>query len=193
MTEPILRCLVEPAASGDPEAPLIVLGPSLGTTTALWDGVVSALSAQHRVLRFDLPGHGISPATTEGFTVADLAASVLAAVDAAGGGSFHYAGISLGGAIGLELAIRYPDRLRSLAVICSGAKIGTADGWLERAAKIRASGTPSQVQGSSERWFAPGFLDRDPSAGSKALETLMDVDDESYALACQALADFDVT
>jgi 3-oxoadipate enol-lactonase/4-carboxymuconolactone decarboxylase len=193
MTQPILRCLVEPAATGDPDAPLIVLGPSLGTTTALWDGVVGALAAQHRVLRFDLPGHGISPATIESFTVAELAASVLAAVDAAGGGPFDYAGISLGGAIGLELALQYPDRVRSLAVICSGAKIGTADGWLERAAQIRASGTPSQVQGSSERWFAPGFLERDPSAGSKALETLMDVDDESYALACQALADFDVT
>ncbi|MET0933400.1 MAG: 4-carboxymuconolactone decarboxylase [Mycetocola sp.] len=192
MTEPIVRCIVEPAATGDPNAPLIVLGPSLGTTTALWDGVVGALAAQHRVLRFDLPGHGISPATTAGFTVADVAASVVAAVDAAGGGPFSYAGISFGGAIGLELALRYPGRVRSLAVICSGAKIGTAAGWQERAGQIRASGTPSQVRGSSERWFAAGFLERDPSAGSKALETLMDVDDESYALACEALAGFDV-
>jgi 3-oxoadipate enol-lactonase/4-carboxymuconolactone decarboxylase len=192
MTEPILRCLVEPASTGEPDGPLIVLGPSLGTTTALWGGTVGALAAQHRVLRFDLPGHGISPAVTEQFTVAELAASVVAAVDAAGGGPFHYAGISLGGAIGLELALRYPDRVLSLAVICSGAKIGTADGWLERAGQIRESGTPAQVRGSSERWFVPGFLDRNPSAGSKALETLMEVDDESYALACQALADFDV-
>lgn len=192
MTEPLIRCVVEPAAAGGPNAPLIVLGPSLGTTTALWDGVVGALAAQHRVLRFDLPGHGISPAAAAGFTVAEVAASVLTAVDAAGGGPFSYAGISFGGAVGLELALRYPDRVRSLAVICSGAKIGTAEGWQERAGQIRASGTPSQVRGSSERWFAPGFLERDPSAGSKALEALMDVDDESYALACEALAAFDV-
>jgi 3-oxoadipate enol-lactonase/4-carboxymuconolactone decarboxylase len=190
MTEPIIRCIVGPAE--DTDRPLIVLGPSLGTTTALWDGVVGALDARYRVLRFDLPGHGISPATTERFSVGELAASVLAAVDAAGGGSFHYAGVSLGGAIGLELALRHPDRVLTLAVICSGAKIGTAEAWHERAAQIRASGTPSQVRGSSERWFAPGFLQRDPSAGSRALETLMDVDDESYALACEALAGFDV-
>lgn len=193
MTEPIVRCIVEPAATDNPNAPLIVLGPSLGTTTALWGGVVGALAVRHRVLRFDLPGHGISPAATAGFTVGDLAASVIAAVDAAGGDSFDYAGISLGGAVGLELALRYPDRVRSLAVICSGARIGTAEGWRERAGQIRASGTPSLVRASAERWFAPGFLERDPSAGSKALETLMEVDDESYALACEALADFDVT
>jgi 3-oxoadipate enol-lactonase/4-carboxymuconolactone decarboxylase len=190
MTEPIIRCIVGPAE--DTDRPLIVLGPSLGTTTALWDGVVGALDARYRVLRFDLPGHGISPATTERFSVGELAASVLAAVDAAGGGPFHYAGVSLGGAIGLELALRHPDRVLTLTVICSGAKIGTAEAWHERAAQIRASGTPSQVRGSSERWFAPGFLQRDPSAGSRALETLMDVDDESYALACEALAGFDV-
>jgi 3-oxoadipate enol-lactonase/4-carboxymuconolactone decarboxylase len=193
MTPPILRCVVEPVRSGAPDAQLIVLGPSLGTTTALWDGVVGALAEHYRVLRFDLPGHGVSPAATAPFSVAELAASVVAAVDSIGGGSFHYAGISLGGAIGLELALGFPERLRTLAVICSGAKIGASEGWRERAAQIRASGTASQVRASSERWFAPGFLERDPSAGSGALEKLMHVDDESYGLCCDALADFDVT
>ncbi|WP_022884485.1 4-carboxymuconolactone decarboxylase [Glaciibacter superstes] len=193
MTRPILRCVVEPVRSGAADAQLIVLGPSLGTTTALWDGVVPALAEHHRVLRFDLPGHGFGPATTEPFTVAELAASVVTAVDSIGGGSFHYAGVSLGGAIGLRLALDFPDRLRSLAVICSASKIGSSQGWLERAAQVRASGTSAQVRGSSERWFAPGFLERDPSAGSTALEKLMHVDDESYALCCEALAGFDVT
>jgi 3-oxoadipate enol-lactonase/4-carboxymuconolactone decarboxylase len=178
--------------SSAPNAPLIVLGPSLGTTTALWDGVVAALAEHHRVLRLDLPGHGFSPATTEPFTMAELAASVVALVDTIGGGSFHYAGVSLGGAIGLELALNHPERLQSLAVICSGAKIGTAESWQERAAQVRASGTPSLVRSSSERWFAPGFLERNPSAGSSSLEKLMEVDDESYARCCEALAGFDV-
>jgi 3-oxoadipate enol-lactonase/4-carboxymuconolactone decarboxylase len=193
MTQPTIRCIVEPVRSGSPDAQLVVLGPSLGTTTALWDGVVGTLAEHYRVLRFDLPGHGFSPAATEAFTVAELAASVIAVVDSIGGGSFHYAGISLGGAIGLELALGFRERVQSLAVICSGAKIGASEGWLERAAEIRASGTPSQVRGSSERWFAPGFLERNPSAGSSALEKLMEVDDESYALCCEALAAFDVT
>ena len=193
MSRPAILCTVEPVKSGAPDAQLVVLGPSLGTTIALWDGVVSTLAEHYRVLRFDLPGHGFSPAAMTPFTVGDLADAVITLVDSVGGGAFHYAGISFGGTIGLELALRQPHRLLSLGVICSGSKIGASEGWLERAAQIRASGTPSVVAGSAERWFAPGFLERDPAGGSAALEKLMEVDDESYSLCCEALAAFDVT
>ncbi len=47
------------------------------------------------------------------------------------------------------------------------------------------------VEGSAGRWFAPGFLDREPATGAALLESLREVDDESYALACEALAGFD--
>ncbi|GAA1001578.1 bifunctional 3-oxoadipate enol-lactonase/4-carboxymuconolactone decarboxylase PcaDC [Subtercola frigoramans] len=192
MTVPQLRCTVQPVSSGAPNAELLVLGPSLGTTTSLWQPLLAELSANFRVLRFDLPGHGASPRTREPFTMAELAEGVLALVDAVGGGAFHYAGVSMGGAIGLQLAVDHADRLRSLAVICSGPKIGTADGWDARASQVRASGTASLVASSAERWFAPGSLERSPSFTARALTELLDVDDESYALCCGALALFDV-
>lgn len=183
-----------PAAHQD----LLVLLPSLGTTTELWDGVVARLrtepsTAALRVLRIDLPGHGASPATRDAFTVADLADAVLRVVDEAGGGSFHVAGVSLGGAVALELAAEHPDRVLSLAMFCSGARLGTVDGWAHRAAAVRAAGTASLVAASAGRWFAPGFLDRDSRAGSHALDALVHVDDESYALCAEALAGFDRT
>lgn len=188
-----VRGTVHGAADDVAEPQTIVLGPSLGTTAALWGGVVPALAEHVRVLRYDLPGHGLSPAATEQFSVADVADAVIALLDSAGVGPFFYAGISFGGAVGLELALRHPDRMLGLAVICSGAKIGAAEGWIERAGEIRAGGTASVVASSADRWFAPGFLDRDPAAGSAALSALADVDDESYALCCEALAAFDVT
>lgn len=190
---PTLIGTVTPVRTAAPAAPLVVLGSSLGTTTSLWDGVVGPLAEKHRVLRFDLPGHGASPVAAQPFTVAELADAVITLVDSVGGGSFHYAGISLGGAVGLELAVRHPDRLQSLGVICSGPKIGTPDGWRERAAQIRGSGTSSVVVSSAQRWFAPGFLERDPAVGSAALNELTAVDDESYARCCEALAEYDVT
>src|SRR5215207_6526608 len=87
---------------------LLVLLPSLGTTTALWNGVVAELrrtAPALRVLRVDLPGHGASPAA-ESFTIGDLAEATLRLVDEVGGGRFHVAGVSLGGTIALELAVR---------------------------------------------------------------------------------------
>ena len=193
MTKPTIRGTIHEVAGGVVQPQTIVLGPSLGMTASLWDGVVPALAEHFRVVRFDFPGHGLSPVATGQFSIADIADAVITLVDSVGGGPFYYAGISLGGAVGLELALRHPDRMRGLAVICSGAKIGAAEGWIERAAEIRASGTGSIVAGSADRWFAPGFFERDPAAGSAALRSLIDVDDESYALCCEALAAFDVT
>ncbi|TFB70618.1 alpha/beta fold hydrolase [Cryobacterium glaciale] len=193
MSQPVILCTVEPARNGDATAPLIVLGPSLGTTTDLWGSVVPALASTYRVLRFDLPGHGFSPKTSAAFTIEEVADAVVGLVDSISVDTFHYAGISLGGAIGLALAVNHPGRLASLAVLCSGAKIGTVNAWTDRAAGVRASGTPSLVAGSAARWFAPDFLSRDPKAGAHALNQLLDIDDESYALACEALAVFDQT
>ena len=47
------------------------------------------------------------------------------------------------------------------------------------------------VAGSSQRWFAPGFLERGGDIAGRLLQTLSDTDDESYSLACEALAEFD--
>jgi 3-oxoadipate enol-lactonase/4-carboxymuconolactone decarboxylase len=195
MSELRLRGSVTPAPPTAAMTGLLVLLPSLGTTTELWDGVVGRLRSTPnapRILRVDLPGHGVSPVARAPFTVSDLAEAVLALVDEIGGGAFRVAGDSLGGAIALELAARAPERVLAAGLFCTGAAIGTPESWAERAAAVRASGTPSLVAGSAQRWFAPDYLATHPDGpGSQVLRTLMDVDDESYALCCGALAAFD--
>jgi 3-oxoadipate enol-lactonase/4-carboxymuconolactone decarboxylase len=124
--------------------------------------------------------------------MADLAAAVVVLVDSLGGGRFRYAGASLGGAIGIELAAGPDgDRLDGLAVICSNAKIGEAEGWASRAEQVRRQGTASLIAATSGRWFAPSFPSREPDIVGRMLNELVDVDDESYALCCEALAGFD--
>ncbi len=191
-----LRCSIDPAAPDAVLTELLVLGPSLGTTTALWDSTLAALRSTERgrrlrVLRWDLPGHGASPAATEVFSIADLADAVIALVDDTGGGRFHYVGISHSGTVGIELALRYPDRLLTLGLVATGSSIGTPAGWAERAAQVRAQGTASLVTGSTERWFTPATLTSRSADVSATLERLTEVDDESYALAAEALAGFD--
>ena len=175
------------------EKPLVVVGPSLGTSSVLWTQASALLGTDFDVVAWDLPGHGVSPAATETFDVAELADAVVELVDSiAPGERFHYAGVSLGGATGLQLGIKHGERLKSLSVQCSGAKIGTPEGWLERAETVRTQGTAVMIQGSAQRWFAAGFMDREPEVSSRLLHSLRDADRFSYAFCCEALAGFDV-
>ncbi len=183
---------------GRPEQPLLVLGPSLGTSAAtLWTAAAERLSADFQVLAWDLPGQGYNRAAVEGeLSMADLARDVLEVVDATGGGlhppAFHYAGDSIGGAVGLQLLLDAPDRVLSATLLCTGARIGTEDSWRERIALVTSGGTSSLVDGAAERWFAPGFLDREPERASALLGALSGADDAGYVAACGALAAFDV-
>jgi 3-oxoadipate enol-lactonase/4-carboxymuconolactone decarboxylase len=77
-------------------------------------------------------------------------------------------------------------------VLCSGAKIGTAESWAERIETVSSSGTSALVSTSAERWFGPGFLEREPDRGSALLHALADAADRGYAQVCAALARFDV-
>ncbi|MDT0328457.1 bifunctional 3-oxoadipate enol-lactonase/4-carboxymuconolactone decarboxylase PcaDC [Nocardiopsis lambiniae] len=184
--------------AGGPDLPLLLVGPSLGTSaTALWSAVAERLGDAFHVVGWNPPGHD-GARVRDPFTMAELARGVLAfarGVTAARGDadrSFSYAGDSLGGAVGLHLLLDAPEAVRTAALLCTGARIGTPDAWRERAATVRASGTPSMIEGSAKRWFAPGFPEREPSTVAALLHALQDTDAEGYALACEALADFDV-
>ncbi|AJE80407.1 3-oxoadipate enol-lactonase [Streptomyces albus] len=181
---------------GPASAPPLLLGPSLGTSLAVWDPQVPALARSHRLVRWDLPGHGGSPAallpdTENGDTeVAHLARLVLALADSLGIDRFAYAGISLGGAVGTWLAAHRPERLTSLALVCSSARFGEPEDWRGRAIHVRAEGTGPVAQTAATRWFTPGFA-TDPAA-LRLVDDLRAADPEAYAACCDALASFDL-
>ena len=189
MAEPALAAtrLAGTAAEGA----LVVVGPSLGTAVGTLWGPCAAQLTGFEVVGWDLPGHGLSRPATEGFTVKDLAASVRALASAAAAGRpAYYAGVSLGGAVAFELGLD-PGPFRAVAAVAAASRFGEASSWTERAEIVRKGGTPVMVDGSSQRWFAPGFLERDSGTAGRLLQTLSDTDDESYSLACEALAEFD--
>ncbi|GAA3987692.1 3-oxoadipate enol-lactonase [Streptomyces sp. NBC_01352] len=180
--------LLNHRAEGPTSAPPLLLGPSLGTSYALWDRVAPELSATHRVIRWDLPGHGGSAAGLigAGATVADLADLVLALADSLGIERFAYAGVSLGGAVGLHLAVHHPERVSSLAVICSSAHFNGSKPWEERAARVRVEGLDRLAESADARWFTSGFT------VPELVQDHRDADPEAYAACCDALAAFDL-
>ncbi|MFG1929339.1 4-carboxymuconolactone decarboxylase [Mycobacterium sp. NPDC048908] len=173
-------------------AGLLLLGPSVGTSTsALWGACAELLAEHVHVVGWDLPGHGRSPAS--GFRIPDLAAGVLALADEiAPGTAFHYAGNSIGGAVGLQLLLDAGDRVTTAALLCTGAAIGRPEDWAARAATVRASGTGAVVELATQRWFGAGFADQRPDVVASLVNALLATDDESYAQACEALAEFDI-
>jgi 3-oxoadipate enol-lactonase len=189
--------LLHHRTEGPEDGPALILGPSLGTSTGLWDPQLPALARRHRVLRFDLPGHGGSPtgllARPEpgATTIGDLASLVLALADHHGLERFHYAGVSLGGAIGTWLASRHPDRVASLGLVCTSAHFGGPGPWLERAALVRDKGMDPVVDATPARWFAlPGTATT--PRGAALLADLAAADPTGYAACCDALASLDL-
>ncbi|MFI7439731.1 bifunctional 3-oxoadipate enol-lactonase/4-carboxymuconolactone decarboxylase PcaDC [Nonomuraea indica] len=171
---------------GPADGPLLVLGPSLGTTMDLWRPQLPALTESWRVLRYDLPGHGGSPAAPAGFTVDTLARAVL---DLVPDEPFAVGGVSLGGAVAIAVAgtVTEPGRVRGLVLCCTAARFGEPGPWRERAAAVRAGGVAALAPVLGSRWFTPGY------DGGWVLDMPAGVDAESYAACCEALAACDLT
>ncbi|MFE5405614.1 alpha/beta fold hydrolase [Streptomyces sp. NPDC056580] len=176
---------------GPEDAPVLILGPSLGTTWHMWDRQIPELTKQWRVFRFDLPGHGGAPARPAP-SVGELAVRLLATLDAVGVQRFGYAGCALGGAVGMELALRHPERLASLALVAASPRFGTADEFRQRGVIVRTNGLDPIARTSPDRWFTGGFAAAQPAITEWAVQMVRTTDPGCYIAACEALAGFDV-
>lgn len=171
---------------------LLVVGPSLGASVALLWRDCAALLDEYEVIGWDLPGHGSGRPATEPFTVRDIADAVESAVEShSRGRRVGYAGVSFGGAVGLELATREDSPIEQVVCIAAASRIGEPEMWHDRAALVRRAGTPVIVEGAAQRWFAPGFIERAPDIAGTLLRSLAEADKDSYAWACEALAGFE--
>ncbi|MFF0273855.1 MULTISPECIES: bifunctional 3-oxoadipate enol-lactonase/4-carboxymuconolactone decarboxylase PcaDC [unclassified Streptomyces] len=176
---------------GREDAPVLVIGPSLGTTWHMWDRQIPDLTRDWRVVRFDLPGHGGAPA--EPFSsVAELGDRLLATLDTIGVQRFGYAGCSLGGAVGLDLALRAPHRVASLALVATSPRFGSADEFRQRGVIVRANGLEPMARTAPERWFTALFAGAQPAIVDWAVQMVRTTDPACYIAACEALAVFDV-
>lgn len=177
---------------GDPGNPALVLSSSLGTTRAMWDPQLEALTPHFRVIRYDHRGHGDSPTPPGPYTLADLGGDVVGLLDRLGIDRAHVCGLSLGGLVGLWLAATHPDRVDRLVVCCT-APAFPVESWHERAATVRAHGTDVLADMTLERWFTAGFRERHPDVVDRMVAMLLATRAEGYAGCCEALAGADLT
>jgi 3-oxoadipate enol-lactonase len=103
----------------------------------------------------------------------------------------HVAGLSLGGMIGMRLAVRNPERVHRLAVLCTSAKPDPQP-FLDRAATVRSGGTAPLAPTVAGRWVTPPFAAEHPELVARLEAMIAGADDEGYAACCEVVAGVDL-
>ncbi|AWH21206.1 3-oxoadipate enol-lactonase [Stenotrophomonas sp. ZAC14D2_NAIMI4_6] len=177
---------------GREDGPWLTFCNSLGTDLGMWAPQAQALSAQYRILRYDRRGHGQSSAPPGLYSVVELGADVLALWDHLGIERSHFCGLSIGGLTGQWLGVHAGNRLRTLTVAATAAKIGSDESWQARIAQVQHDGLLPLVDGTRERWFTAGFAQTHASQVEDILQRFLATSVEGYVGCCNAVgtADF---
>jgi len=102
---------------GKGEALLLIMG--YGANSTMWGLQIPAFSQEYRVISFDNRGTGQSDKPNMPYTIKMMADDAKGLLDAIGIDSAHVCGVSMGGMIAQELALNYPDRVKSLILGCT--------------------------------------------------------------------------
>jgi 3-oxoadipate enol-lactonase len=176
---------------GPEGAPVLVLSNSLGTTQELWAKQLPALAERFRVLTYDHPGHGVSDLPQEQPTVESLTSSLVTLLDELGFERVSLCGVSLGGMVGMTLALQEPERVDRLVLACTSAYVGPPEGWTERARIVRTRGMEAVADTVIGRWFTPELQDEEPQTMARFRAMLAATPPEGYARCCEALGAWD--
>jgi 3-oxoadipate enol-lactonase len=173
--------------------PVLLLHP-LGVDRSFWDAVVPALEG-FEVLTYDFPGHGVTRAPEQPYTVEDLADQARTLLTDGGYTRVDVVGVSLGGLVAQRLAADAPDLVRRLVVVDAVAVYPEPlrEMWRERAARAPVEGMAPFVDPTLALWFTADLLAEGGEVVESVRRALLDADPHGYALACRALAQADVT
>ncbi len=189
-----MPCDVHHELRGPERAPLLLLAGSLGTDMSMWDPQVEALGDRFRLLRYDLRGHGSSPAPAGPYSIADLGGDLLALLDRIRIERANICGLSIGAMAAMWVAAHTPERVQRLVLCCTSARFDdeVRATYRERAALARRGGLEPIADAVLSRWFTPSFMKTQPQAVERMRRVLIATSREGYAGCCEALAAMDL-
>ncbi|WP_181774855.1 3-oxoadipate enol-lactonase [Amycolatopsis pittospori] len=190
MSDPVK---VHSVAEGPADGPVVVFSGSLGSDHRMWEPQVKPLTDKgFRVIRYDTRGHGGSPVPPGPYTLDDLGGDLLALLDTHGVESAHVVGLSLGGMTGMWLGVHAADRIESLVLCCTSAKLGPPKMWADRAKAVRENGTASVAEAGVGRWVTAEYAAAHPERTEYLREMIAAVPAEGYAASCAAIERMDL-
>jgi 3-oxoadipate enol-lactonase len=179
------------ALEGQSGSSVLVFSNSLGANYSMWDPQAREFRKRLGVLRYDTKGHGQSPPTPGLYSIELLGRDVLAMLDALDLDRVHFCGLSMGGMIGMWLALNAPERLHKLVLSNTAAKIGTPEAWNARIEAVQKNGMKSVASAILERWFTTAFRQKAPETMVSILKMLEETNPGGYVACCAAVRDFD--
>ncbi|WP_321905555.1 alpha/beta fold hydrolase [Paraburkholderia tropica] len=172
----------------------VILIHAVGLDLTYWDRQIEALTAHHHVVALDLPGHGRSSRAAHSGSIVDLARDVVMVINDLGSLPVHVVGHSFGGMVAQQLAISYPDRVRSLTLAATAATFsdGARDYLRGHGSAVSAQGMRAALP-SLPFSLADRTRQRRPELLDRLTKTILAMDPDVYAAAWAEIADFDTS
>jgi 3-oxoadipate enol-lactonase len=174
---------------GPAGAPVVTLSHSLAATLHLWDDQAAALRDRYRVLRYDIRGHGGSSVPPAPYTLEQMADDLHGLLRALGIERTHFVGLSMGGLIGMTMALRHPAAIQSLVLADTTACYGLerTPMWDDRIAVAQSKGVEAVLDRTMEAWFSAPFRAQRPDVVARVRAMLAPTDPVGYVGAIQAI------
>ena len=181
--------------SGKPPRCTVVLSHALGCDLTMWDELASTLAQNCRVLAYDQRGHGSSDSPPGPYSIADLADDAARLLRELDTGPVVWIGLSMGGMVGQELALRHPALMAALvaANTTSGYPEEAQAMWRQRIATVRESGLSAIADTVMARYFHDGYRTAHAPTVERFRRRLVSTSTEGYVACCAAVAGVDTT
>ena len=172
------------AATDTGSGPALVFSHGLGMHKGIWDGV-TAHFPNHRIITYDLRGHGESSVPDGPYSMGMMISDAEAVCDYFNLKDVCFVGLSVGGSIAQGLAVKRLDLMRAMVLSSSAAKNGQPEPWYERAEYARTKGIAPMFPRIFERW------NENDTTTQTARAILEGMSPEGYAGMCEAIAGTD--
>jgi pimeloyl-ACP methyl ester carboxylesterase len=172
------------------EGAAIIFIHGLGGTSNVFDPAATALGADHRVICFDLTGHGMSP-PTKATSVTGWADDVVAILDSCAVERASIVAHSMGTLVAQQVVASHPHRVDKVALLGPIRDVALAgrQAQRDRAAVVRESGMAAVAHTISRGATSAAVQAKQPAVVAFVKELLQRQPPEGYAAACEALAE----
>ena len=178
--------------SGNENDELLMFGNSLGSNLHMWDKVLPQLQANHRILRYDMRGHGASSVPPAPYTLDQLGRDALLLLDHLHIDRLNFCGLSMGGMVAMWLGIHESHRINRMILANTAACIGTHEMWDARIAAVTRDGMQPLSVASMDRWFTPQYREQHGDEMTFIRDMIASTDPKGYLACCGVLREADL-